>query len=97
MHKYEKNFEKYTGDIESLGVHRNMRGCNFDLKDQSGNRQYGFVSHFVDRDLRVEIFFEKEVAVENRGTGFVGDIGTSSMEVEETFMFNIIIIKKPVN
>ena len=33
MHKYEKNFEKYTGDIESLGVHRNMRGCNFDLKD----------------------------------------------------------------
>ena len=38
------------------------------------------VSHFVDPDLRVEIFFEKERAAENGGVDFeIGDIGTSAL------------------
>ena len=38
------------------------------------------VSHFVDPDLRVEIFFEKEGAAENGGVDFeIGDIGTSAL------------------
>ena len=37
-----------------------------------------FVYHFVDPDLRVEIFFEKDRAAERGGVGFeIGDIGTS--------------------
>ena len=37
-----------------------------------------FVSHFFDPDLRVEIFFEKEGAAENRGVDFeIEDIGNS--------------------
>ena len=48
------------------------------LKDQGGNRQY-ICYHFVDLDLRVEIFFEKEWAGENGGLNFeIGDIGTSA-------------------
>ena len=36
-----------------------------------------FVYHFVDSDLRVEIFFEKEEAAENGCVDFkIGDIGT---------------------
>ena len=29
MYRFEKNFEKYSGEINLLGVHRNMRerGC----------------------------------------------------------------------
>ena len=38
-----------------------------------------FVYHFVDPDLRVEIFFEKEGAAENVGINFeIGDINTST-------------------
>ena len=38
-----------------------------------------FVYHFVDLDLRVGIFFEKEWAGENGGLNFeIGDIGTSA-------------------
>ena len=38
-----------------------------------------FVYHFVDLDLKVEIFFEKEGAVENRDVDFeIGDVGTSA-------------------
>ena len=36
-----------------------------------------FVYHFVDPDLRAEIFFKKEEAAENGGVGFeIGDIST---------------------
>ena len=38
-----------------------------------------FVYHFVDPDLKVEIFFEKEGAAENVGINFeIGDINTST-------------------
>ena len=38
-----------------------------------------FVSHFVDPDLRMEIFFKKEGTLKNGGINFeVGDIGTSA-------------------
>ena len=38
-----------------------------------------FVYHFVDPDLRVETFFQKDGAAENRGVDFeIGDIGTSA-------------------
>ena len=38
-----------------------------------------FVYHFVDFDLRVEIFFKKEWAGENGGVDFeIVDIGTSA-------------------
>ena len=38
-----------------------------------------FVYHFVDPDLRVEIFFEKEGSAENGGVDFeIGDIDTSA-------------------
>ena len=38
-----------------------------------------FVYHFVDPDLKVEIFFEKDRAAENGGVDFeIGDIGTSA-------------------
>ena len=37
-----------------------------------------FVYHFVDLDLRFDIFFEKEWIAENRGVDIkIGDIGTS--------------------
>ena len=48
-----------------------------------------FVSHFIDSDLRVEIFFENKEVIENGGVDFeIRDIGTSAhlLEVEETFM-----------
>ena len=54
-----------------------------------------FVFHFGDPDLRVEIFFEKEGAAENRGVeenrGVDFEIWIqaplhTSMEVEETFI-----------
>ena len=38
-----------------------------------------FVSHFIDSDLRVEIFFENEEVIENGGVDFeIRDIGTSA-------------------
>ena len=38
-----------------------------------------FVYHFIDPDLMVEIFFEKEGAAENGGVEFeIGDIDTSA-------------------
>ena len=38
-----------------------------------------FVYHFVDLDLRFDIFFEKEWIAENRGVDIkIGDIGTSA-------------------
>ena len=38
-----------------------------------------FVYHFVDPDLRVKTFFEKEGEAENGGVDFeIGDIGTSA-------------------
>ena len=38
-----------------------------------------FISHFVDTDLRVEIFFKKGWVAENGGPDFeIGDIGTSA-------------------
>ena len=38
-----------------------------------------FVYHFIDPDLMVEIFFEKERAAENGGVEFeIGDIDTST-------------------
>ena len=38
-----------------------------------------FVYHFVDPDLRVEIYFEKEGSAENGGVDFeIGDIDTSA-------------------
>ena len=38
-----------------------------------------FVCHFVDPDLRVDIFFEKEGSAENGGVDFeIWDIGTSA-------------------
>ena len=38
-----------------------------------------FVYHFIDPDLMVEIFFEKERAAENGGVEFeIGDIDTSA-------------------
>ena len=38
-----------------------------------------FVCHFVDLDLRVEVFFKKEGTAENGGIDFeLGDIGTSA-------------------
>ena len=37
-----------------------------------------FAYHFVDLDVRVEIFFEKEGTAENGGVDFkIGDIGAS--------------------
>ena len=37
-----------------------------------------FIYYFVDPDLRVETFFEKDGAAENGGIDFeIGDIGTS--------------------
>ena len=39
-----------------------------------------FVYHFVDSDLKIEIFFEKEGLAENGGVDFeIGDIGTSAL------------------
>ena len=36
-----------------------------------------FVYHFVDPDLRVGLFFEKNGASENEGVDFeIGDVGT---------------------
>ena len=54
-----------------------------------------FVSHFSDPDLRVEIFFEKEGAAENRGVDF--EIWTqaplhTSMEVEEIFIQSLSVL-----
>ena len=38
-----------------------------------------FVYHFVNPDLRIEKFFEKEEATENGRVDFeIGDIGTST-------------------
>ena len=38
-----------------------------------------FVYYFVDPDLRVDIFFEKEEAAENGGIDFeIGDVDTSA-------------------
>ena len=38
-----------------------------------------FVFHFVDPDLWIEKFFEKDEAVENGGVDFeIGDVGTSA-------------------
>ena len=38
-----------------------------------------FVSYFIDSDLRVEIFFVNEEAIENGGVDFeIRDIGTSA-------------------
>ena len=38
-----------------------------------------FVYHFIDLDLRVEIFLKKEGAGENEGVDFeIGDISTSA-------------------
>ena len=49
-----------------------------------------FIYHFVDPDLRVETFFEKDEAAETGGVHFeIGDIGTSAQlvfKVEENLM-----------
>ena len=38
-----------------------------------------FVNHFVDSNLRIETFFEKDGVAENGGVEFeIGDIGTSA-------------------
>ena len=38
-----------------------------------------FFHHFVNPDLRVQIFFKREGAAENEGIDFeIGDIGTSA-------------------
>ena len=38
-----------------------------------------FIYHFVDPDLRVEIFFKKDETAENGGVDFeLGEIGTST-------------------
>ena len=38
-----------------------------------------FIYHFVDPDLRVETFFQKDEEVKNGGVDFeIGDIGTSA-------------------
>ena len=48
---FGKKFKKYSGEINSLGVHRNMTRVIINIT---------FVYHFVDLDLRFDIFFEKE-------------------------------------
>ena len=31
IYRFEKKFKKYSGEINPLGVHRNMRGCIFEV------------------------------------------------------------------
>ena len=43
-----------------------------------------FVYHFVDPDMKVETFSEKDEVAENGGVDFeIGDIGTSSLRLKK--------------
>ena len=51
-----------------------MKGCilkgNHEILREGGGFSTKFVSHFVDLDLQVEIFFKKEGATEKGGIDF---------------------------
>ena len=54
-----------------------------------------FIYHFVDPDLRVEIFFEKDETPENGGVDFeLGEIGTSCTELKVEENLFVFVTKK---
>ena len=55
IYKFEKKFKKYSGEMKSIEIWEGL-SLMLILKEQDGM----FVYHFVDPDLRVEIFLEKE-------------------------------------
>ena len=71
IYRFEKKSKKHSGRINLLGVHRNIRGCILEVNSEGlGARVVTddlFVYHFIDSDLRVEIFSEKGGAAENGG------------------------------
>ena len=76
--RLEKKFKKYSRKINALGVYINIRRYIIEVNSE-GLRWKLTVSHFVNPDLRVEIFFKKEGKVGNGGThSEIGDIGTSA-------------------
>ena len=66
---FEKRFQKYYVESNPLGVIRNISGLFFNLIPENwvGNRHY-FCSTILL--ILFEIFFKKEVAVENSGLDF---------------------------
>ena len=78
----KKKIKKYSRELNLLGVHRNMRGCIFEINSEGLGWlviDSIFVDHFVEPDLRVETFFQKDEAAENGGVDFeIGDIGTTA-------------------
>ena len=76
--RLEKKFKKYSRKINALGVYINIRRYIIEVNSE-GLRWKLTVSHFVNPDLRVEIFFKKEGEVGNGGThSEIGDVGTSA-------------------
>ena len=60
IYRFRKKSIKYSGEIKSLGFHKNMRCCIREI-NYKGLGLGGYVFyHFVDLDLRVEIMFKKE-------------------------------------
>ena len=70
------------GQIKPSAVHINMRGYILQVNSKK-LRSYVInsilVHHFVDSDLRIKIFFEKDGAAKKRGIDFeIGNIDTSA-------------------
>ena len=63
IYRFRKKFKNDPGEINPLGVHRNMRVCILERTRVVVDNI--FVYHFVDPSLRVEIIFRKEKTAEN--------------------------------
>ena len=96
IYRFEKKFNKCSGEINSLGLHEDMRGCLLEVNSEG----LGWYRQCVLQSFwrEPETFFEKEGAVENSGVYFkirdigtlvLGDIGTFVSEIEENFMRNL--------
>ena len=68
-YRFRRKFKKDSGEINPIGVHRNMIISNCQM----------FVYYFVNSDLRVKIIFRRERTEESGGFDFeIVDIDTSA-------------------
>ena len=71
IYRFEKKIKKYSGEINPLGVHRNMRGRILEVNFEGLEVVIKsiFFYHFVDLDLSIETFLKKG-AIENGPVDF---------------------------
>ena len=55
-HGAKYRFEKIQKSLWREGVHKNMRGCILKVNSEGLGVVIDFVYHFIDPDLRVEMF-----------------------------------------